>query len=202
MKVNSIIAGCAVVLAICASGCRYNKANEGAEGAGDGVSTLPGYTEGVSDVGTAEVEAQDVDSLASADSGSDINQLMASAAAFEDIYQRVTDVAFAPVYFTLDSTTIGPAELGKVDAVAQHLAAMPTRVVVVEGHCDERGSNEYNMSLGESRAATVRDYLMRSGVAPERIQTRSYGEERPAVDGHDEGAWSRNRRGEFVLFQM
>ncbi|MBR4604210.1 MAG: OmpA family protein [Kiritimatiellae bacterium] len=127
---------------------------------------------------------------------------MAAAAAFEDIYQRVTDVAFTPVYFTLDSTTIGPAELGKVDAVAQHLAAMPTRVVVVEGHCDERGSNEYNMSLGESRAATVRDYLMRSGVAPERIQTRSYGEERPAVDGHDEGAWSRNRRGEFVLFQM
>ena len=205
MKINTMMAGVAVAIAICASGCRYDKANEGAEGAGDAATTLPGYGEGTSDIGTTEgqdVLTQDVDSLASADSGADINQLMAASAAFEDLYQRVTDVAFAPVYFSLDSTSISPEELGKVDAVAQHLASMPTRVVVVEGHCDERGSNEYNMSLGESRAATVRDYLIRSGVAPERIQTRSYGEERPAIDGHDESAWSRNRRGEFVLFQM
>ncbi len=202
MKVNTVIAVSAVALAVCASGCRYNKAGEDAlAGDSNAASNLPGYGEGVSDVETqtgGEIASTDV---ADMNSGSNINDLMAATAPFEELYARVTDVAFAPVYFPLDSTSITPAELGKIDAVAQHLNDMPNRVVVVEGHCDERGSNEYNMSLGESRAACVRDYLVRSGVGAERIQTRSYGEERPAVEGHEEGAWSRNRRGEFVLFQ-
>ena len=74
-------------------------------------------------------------------------------------------------------------------------------MTVIEGNCDERGSNEYNMSLGENRAIIIRNYLIQSGISADRIQTRSYGEEKPAVMGSDESAWSRNRRGEFAIFQ-
>ena len=124
----------------------------------------------------------------------------ASEGKFEDMYARCTDVDFAPVYFGFDSTVVPQGELGKIDAVADHLKSRSERVVVVEGNCDERGSNEYNMTLGEQRAVVVRNYLVQNGIAANRIQTRSYGEEKPAVDGHDESAWSRNRRGEFAIY--
>ena len=91
--------------------------------------------------------------------------------------------------------------MAKIEAVAAHLQGHPTRVVMVEGNCDERGSNEYNLSLGELRAISIRDYLVSLGIAPNRIQTKSYGEEKPAVPGSGEAAWSKNRRGEFAVFQ-
>ena len=72
---------------------------------------------------------------------------------------------------------------------------------MIEGNCDERGSNEYNLSLGELRAISIRDYLVSLGIAPNRVQTKSYGEEKPAVSGSGESAWSKNRRGEFAVFQ-
>ena len=106
-----------------------------------------------------------------------------------------------PVYFGSDSTVAPAGELGKIDAVAQHLADNANRVVIVEGNCDDRGSNEYNMSLGENRAVIIRNYLVQNGVAADRIQTRSNGEEKPAVEGQGESAWSKNRRGEFAIFQ-
>ena len=90
---------------------------------------------------------------------------------------------------------------GKIDAVAQHLESNADRVVVVEGNCDERGSNEYNMALGENRAGIIRNYLVQCGIDASRIQTRSFGEEKPAVVGSDESAWAKNRRGEFVIYQ-
>jgi peptidoglycan-associated lipoprotein len=71
--------------------------------------------------------------------------------------------------------------------------------VVVEGHCDERGTAEYNLSLGERRAKAVKDYLIAAGVAADRISTISYGKERPFVLGHDESAWKWNRRGHFTI---
>ena len=108
---------------------------------------------------------------------------------------------FEAVYFDYDSPQLNPSEQGKVDAVVAYLQQNPTHGVVVEGHCDERGSNEYNLSLGENRALAVRSYLVNLGVAADRIQTRSYGEEKPAVAGSGEEAWHLNRRGEFALFQ-
>ena len=116
-------------------------------------------------------------------------------------YVRCTDVEFAPVYFGFDSTVVPQGELDKIDAVTRHLQDKTDRVVVVEGNCDERGSSEYNMSLGENRAIIIRNYLVQNGIAADRIQTRSYGAEKPAVDGHDESAWAKNRRGEFAIFQ-
>lgn len=93
-----------------------------------------------------------------------------------------------------------PSEIAKIDNVAQHLLRNTSHVLVVEGHCDERGSNEYNLSLGENRAQAVRAYLVNLGVGAERIQTRSYGEEKPAVAGTGEEVWRLNRRGEFSFF--
>ena len=177
MKFSTIMTVLAV--ALCVAGCKYNKAGKGAGGGADGDN------------------ANSIDISNTSTSGS-IGD--ASEGKFEDMYTRCTDVDFQPVYFGFDSTVVPQGELGKIDAVAQHLTSRTDRVVVVEGKCDERGSNEYNMSLGENRAIIIRNYLVQNGIAADRIQTRSYGEEKPAVDGHDESAWSRNRRGEFAIY--
>jgi peptidoglycan-associated lipoprotein len=108
---------------------------------------------------------------------------------------------FAPVYFAYDSSTISDSERTTIERVALHLRANPEDRLVVEGHGDERGSNEYNLALGERRALAVRAYLVELGVAALRIQTLSYGEEQPADAGHGEDAWRQNRRAEFLLFE-
>jgi peptidoglycan-associated lipoprotein len=107
---------------------------------------------------------------------------------------------FAPVYFDYDSSLVAAAERSKVETVAQHLKQNNSVAVIIEGNCDERGSNEYNLALGERRAQAIRDYLASLGIGADRIQTKSYGEENPADPGHNEAAWAANRRGEFVLY--
>jgi len=107
---------------------------------------------------------------------------------------------FAPVYFDYDSARIKTSERGKLEQVAEYLRKNPNVGLIVEGHCDERGSREYNLALGERRAQAVRAYLTGLGIDPSRIQTKSYGEEKPVALGHDEASWRLNRRAEFVLF--
>ena len=114
-------------------------------------------------------------------------------------YTRCTDVDFAPVYFGFDASNLQQSEMAKIEAVAAHLKKTG-RVVIVEGNCDERGSNEYNLSLGQLRAIAIRDYLVQLGVNVQSVQDKSYGEEKPAVVGSNEAAWSKNRRGEFAVF--
>ena len=116
-----------------------------------------------------------------------------------DVGVRCTDVDFAPVYFGFDAANLQQSEMAKIEAVAAHLK-QTGRVVMVEGNCDERGSNEYNLSLGQNRAISIRDYLVQLGVDVKSVQDKSYGEEKPAVIGHDESAWSKNRRGEFAVY--
>ena len=188
MKFSTILAVTAVAFAMVTTGCRYNKA--GAEGADDAALNGAGVSDFGSDVDDVDVSGQ---------SGS--LDAIAEGGRFEDLYTRCTDVSFAPVYFGFDSTVVPQGELGKIDAVAQHLTDNGNRVVVVEGNCDERGSNEYNLVLGENRAIIIRNYLVQCGIDASRIQTRSFGEEKPAVDGHDEGAWALNRRGDFAIYQ-
>ena len=116
-------------------------------------------------------------------------------------FERCTDVNFAPVYFGFDASQIVQGEMAKIEAVAQHLGQNQNRVVIIEGNCDERGSNEYNLPLGQQRADAIRDYLLQLEITPDRVQTKSYGEEKPAVSGTGEAVWSKNRRGEFAVFQ-
>lgn len=108
---------------------------------------------------------------------------------------------FGVVYFDFDSAQVNPGERTKLEAVAAYLRDNAAIGLVVEGHCDERGSNEYNLALGERRALAVRAYLVGLGVDAARIQTKSLGEEQPVALGHDEASWSQNRRASFGLFQ-
>jgi peptidoglycan-associated lipoprotein len=104
---------------------------------------------------------------------------------------------FAAVLFDYDSARIRPSENSKLEAVAAYLKSNPGKLVI-EGHCDERGTAEYNRALGERRALAARDELAKLGIDSSRMSTISYGAERPADPGHDEPAWSKNRRCEFV----
>ncbi len=107
---------------------------------------------------------------------------------------------FTPVLFAYDSSQVSASERPKIEAVGSHLKQNSAHAVIIEGHCDERGSREYNLALGEQRALSIRTYLAGLGVEADRIQTKSLGEEQPAMPGHDEATWSQNRRGEFVLY--
>ena len=185
MKISTLMVVVAVALSFAVSGCKYSKTNTGANGgSGSGLGAAGG-----SDISTTIDDSGDIDGVG------------VGERPFEEYCTRCTDVDFAPVYFGFDSTVVPQGEVGKIDAVAQHLAEKTDRVVVVEGNCDERGSNEYNMSLGENRAGIIRNYLVQSGIDASRIQTRSFGEEKPAAEGHDESAWALNRRGEFAIYQ-
>jgi peptidoglycan-associated lipoprotein len=120
---------------------------------------------------------------------------------FEGMLKDPSVFAAQTVYFAYDSSAVKSGEQGKVEAVASALKAEPMNKLLVEGHCDERGTEEYNRALGERRALSLRESLAKLGVSPDRVRTLSYGEDMPAVDGHDEAAWSKNRRGVFILLR-
>ncbi len=103
------------------------------------------------------------------------------------------------VFFDTDSYAIRPDARDVLAADAAWLKRYPSVRILIEGHCDERNTREYNLALGERRASAVRDYLVALGIDPGRIQTISYGEERPFALGHTEEAWRLNRRAHFVI---
>lgn len=107
------------------------------------------------------------------------------------------------VFFGLDKSSVSADEAAKLDKQIAWLAQNENASVrvVVEGHCDERGTSEYNLGLGKRRAEAVKAYLVAKGVAADRVDTVSYGKERPAVVGSDEAAWSKNRRGVTVVIE-
>ena len=108
-------------------------------------------------------------------------------------------VPLKDVFFDYDKAVVRDDQKAALTENASWLKANPGAKVLLEGHCDERGTAEYNLALGERRAKAVKDYLVGAGIAADRVSTISYGEERPFVLGHDESAWKWNRRGHFVL---
>ena len=104
-----------------------------------------------------------------------------------------------PVYFDYDSSDITPEGRVALDGNATVMKKYPSWTVTIEGHTDERGTAEYNLALGERRAVTARAYLVSLGVSADRLRTVSYGKEFPFDPGHDESAFSRNRRAHFVI---
>ena len=160
------------------AGCKRTKPGAGAEF--DGEEITPGDTLGWS------------------------GDMPLSGGSFQDpsLYEPVaTPAGVYPVFFRYNESAIPAGELSKVDAVAALLLQSQQLVVLVEGNCDERGTNEYNMSLGEFRAQAVRERLAAAGVSADRVQTVSYGEEKPAAFGHDEASWAQNRRAEFGFYK-
>ncbi len=103
------------------------------------------------------------------------------------------------IHFDFDKYDIRPQDAEILRANAALLMKYPKVKIQVEGHCDERGTNEYNLALGERRANSAKRYLMSLGISSDRISTISYGEERPLDPGHNEEAWAKNRRGHFVI---
>lgn len=103
------------------------------------------------------------------------------------------------VFFGYDEAGLSAEARDALSASASWLRAHPQYNLLVEGHCDERGTEQYNLALGDRRANVVREYLVTLGVDGGRIRTVSYGEERPFAEGHNEAAWSQNRRGHLVL---
>jgi peptidoglycan-associated lipoprotein len=109
------------------------------------------------------------------------------------------DSPLLPVFFELDSSEISGAGQQALQGNASVLKKYPQWQITIEGHCDERGTPEYNLGLGERRAVAARDYLVSLGVPADRVRTVSYGKEFPFDPGHDESAWSKNRRAHFVI---
>jgi peptidoglycan-associated lipoprotein len=103
------------------------------------------------------------------------------------------------VLFGFDSSELTSGSQATLNRQAAFLAARPALRITIEGHCDERGTREYNLALGERRASVVRDYLVARGINAARIKTISYGKERPAAVGSNEAAWAKNRRAVTVL---
>jgi peptidoglycan-associated lipoprotein len=108
-------------------------------------------------------------------------------------------LSLMPIYFEFDRSELRDDARATLAANAKGLQDNASANITIEGHCDERGTTEYNLALGEKRAKAAYDYLVSYGIPGSRLTTVSYGEERPADSGHDEMAWSKNRRAEFVV---
>jgi peptidoglycan-associated lipoprotein len=106
---------------------------------------------------------------------------------------------FQPVFFGLDSSDVDAQAQQSLNADAEILKKYPTWTITIEGHCDERGTAEYNLALGERRALAAKTYLVSLGISADRLRTVSYGKEFPFDPGHNEAAWSKNRRAHFVV---
>ena len=110
-----------------------------------------------------------------------------------------SSIQLRPVYFDFDSAGIRKDQIASIEHNAEYLKSNVASKVLVEGNCDELGTNEYNLALGERRAMNARNYLIKLGVSPSRIRTVSYGEERPLFTGSEESDYTYNRRDDFVL---
>ena len=121
-----------------------------------------------------------------------------TGASVSAVQQKAVEPASHSIYFAFDESRLDAAARGILDANAAWLKANPGLSIVIEGNCDERGSREYNLALGQRRADSVRDYLVAHGVAASRIDTVSFGEERPVCKGSGEACWAQNRRADIV----
>lgn len=114
----------------------------------------------------------------------------------------IPGLSFEPIYFEYDRSDLRPSEMSKLQKVAEFLRSRPELGLIIEGHCDDRGSEEYNRALGERRAISLRNQLVKLGVNDEHMKTMSYGKDRPAVQGVSAEARAKNRRGETIPAQI
>jgi peptidoglycan-associated lipoprotein len=122
-----------------------------------------------------------------------------SLAALGKSTEAVRTLLATMIHFDYDKAVIRGGDAAVLDQKVAILQANPGLRIRISGHCDERGSDEYNLALGNRRATAAKQYLVSHGIDPSRIETVSYGEERPIASGHDEVAWAQNRRDEFEI---
>jgi peptidoglycan-associated lipoprotein len=193
MNVNKLtyLLICVVAASLAATGCKQKPV---------GVTPLPPGRAGVPG-GEKPSELPEGGKLGPGEQVGTGGGALAGLGEFEGMLADRAALAAHTVHFDFDSAVVKKSELPHVEAVAAALKADPTVKLLIEGHCDERGTEEYNRALGERRALALREALVKRGIAPERIRTISYGEDRPVDPGHNEEAWAKNRRGEFVLLR-
>lgn len=125
----------------------------------------------------------------------------------EEIFMKKTleelnqEKPLAMIFFDYDKYNIRPDAVPVLEKNAEWLKKHPTVKILIEGHCDERGTEEYNLALGEKRAKSTMEYLMSLGISAERMKIISYGKSQPLDPGHDEAAWAKNRRAQFLIIE-
>jgi peptidoglycan-associated lipoprotein len=124
---------------------------------------------------------------------------VADSGLFEGMIPDRIALAAYTIHFAYDSSAIRKTEHASLEAVVNALKQDSSAKLLIEGNCDERGTDGYNLALGERRALAAREALAKLGLDPARVRTISYGKEKPAETGHTEAAWSKNRRDDFVL---
>jgi peptidoglycan-associated lipoprotein len=185
MKVLKFVNLCAlsIALTLTAAGCKHRQPP---------VTKIPNGGLNGSDTGPGSAGAlPGGGSLTGGGPTSDINP--------DNMTQDRSAFAADIVYFDYDSAAIKGSEESKLAAVASALKSDSSADLLIEGNCDERGTEEYNRALGERRALSSREALANAGIDASRVATRSYGQDRPADPGHTESSWRQNRRDEFVL---
>jgi peptidoglycan-associated lipoprotein len=181
-------------LALFSGGCSKKAVippdNSGASGMGDGAgSSSSGYDENNLASEGALDDPGKTGGGSVADSASD---------EYKRLHGRCSDNLF-PIYFDFDQYGIRADMTEVLVKNAEHMQSVPGGAIVIEGNTDDRGTNEYNLALGERRAMAAKQYLVDLGVSASRIQTISYGEERPLFTGQDEESYSQNRRDDFIM---
>lgn len=122
-----------------------------------------------------------------------------SAALREEQFRRDTESAIRPIYFAYNLYDLSEEARSTLAEIGRIMMKYGDIRLTIDGHCDERGSAEYNMALGQKRADQAKEYLVSYGVSSSRITTNSWGEERPSLEGQDESSWAKNRRDEFSI---
>ena len=171
------------------------------DSAGDTTASSTSSTASASGSSSTSSTASSSSGSASSSSGSASSGSSSSGSAAGNMTSPADTLATIgnTVYFSYDSAALDGNSKGSLFRQAAFLNANPTLTVTIEGHCDERGTREYNLALGERRAAAARDYLLAQGVDPARIKVISYGKERPVMAGSNEESWAKNRRAATVL---
>ena len=184
MKMTKLVYPMVLVLAItlATTGCRNHKPV--------GVTPIgPGQAGNPNDIGAGGTMG----------SGGAGGGEQANLTGFENMTEDRAALANDTIHFAYDSSVIRHSEDAKLQEVASRLNSDRSTKLTIEGNCDERGTEEYNRSLGDRRALAAREALAKMGVDPARIRTLSYGKDKPVDPGHDESAWSQNRRDDFIL---
>ena len=176
-----------IILTLTAVGCKKNPGY---------ITNIPGHKTNMGDVGGAPLNTAPI----APPENPNGTIPAAGMANFEGRPEDRGALAASTVYFDYDSSVVKSSQVSKLQDVATFLKNNPADALLIEGHCDERGTEEYNRALGEKRAQALREYLAtKLGVDSGNIRTISYGKDRPADPGHNDAAWAKNRRGEFVV---
>lgn len=200
MNVRTLFAVSAIVSMVGITGCAGKRSHTSIDSTG--APAAAGQSASVASPATATPAASKESSSGVTDSGITDSSLGAGDRANGRDSADVTGGAanaLKTVYFGFDAYILTAEARETLAGNAQYLESNPLTRVTVEGHADERGSDDYNLALAEKRAVAAKRYLQSLGISEERLEAVSFGEDKPAVDGDDEAAWSKNRRVDFVI---